>query len=59
MIAAQVEIGGVYTAKVSGRVVKVEIIAKHHLGGWLAKNLETGRTIRIKSGRRLRSRTTP
>jgi hypothetical protein len=51
---AQVEIGGRYIAKVSGSLVTVRIKAEHSLGGWLATNEQTGRSIRIKSAQRLR-----
>lgn len=54
MRKAEVEIGGRYLAKVSGNVVPVEVIAVHHLGGWLCKNTQTGRTIRVKSAQRFR-----
>jgi hypothetical protein len=51
---AQVKIGGVYYANVSGRRVKVRIDYLCTYGGWFATNLETQRTrIRIKSGQRL------
>jgi hypothetical protein len=51
---AEVQIGATYTAKVSGTVVPVTILAGHSLGGWLAKNTITGRSVRIKSAQRLR-----
>jgi hypothetical protein len=51
---ADVVIGGRYLAKVSGTVQTVKIMAVHSLGGWLAQNESSGRSIRIKSARRLR-----
>lgn len=51
-----VEIGGVYTAKVSNRIVRVKINNEHPHGGWYATNLQTLRVIRIKSAQRLRER---
>lgn len=61
---AQVIIGHVYIATVSGRRVAVKIwykcgTEKHYTpiyrkhDGWIALNLKTGRTIYITSGRRL------
>ena len=55
MRSSDVIIGNCYTAKVSGNVVTVRIVATHSLGGWLATNTATGRSIRIKSARRLRA----
>jgi len=49
----EVKIGGVYTAKVSDKVVPVRIDAVKGTG-WSATNLATGNTIYIKSAQRLR-----
>lgn len=49
-----VEIGGLYWAKISNKLCRVEIVAPSTLGGWLAINTETGRNIRIKSAAKLR-----
>ena len=49
----EVQIGGVYTAKVSDKVVQVRIDAEKGTG-WSATNLSTGKTIHIKSAQRLR-----
>lgn len=51
-----VEIGAVYTAKVSNKIVQVRIGKPSSLGGWNATNLSTGRSIRIKSAAKLRER---
>ena len=51
-----VEICGTYTAKVSGQLVPVRIDAVNPFGGWLATNLMTGRTVRIRTAARLRGR---
>ena len=51
----EVKIGGVYTAKVTDKVVEVRIDAESQHGGWEATNLATGKKIRIKSPARLRS----
>lgn len=49
-----VHIGGQYTAKVTHKLVVVEILAENPHGGWDAKNLATGKPVRIKSAQRLR-----
>lgn len=54
MKRAEVEIGRVYRAKVSGRLVEVRIVGLCYLGGWYAENLHTGRGFRIKTAARLR-----
>ena len=54
----EVEIGGVYVAKVSDKLAKVRIIGECVHGGWNAVNTETGRSIRIRSAQRLRYKTT-
>jgi hypothetical protein len=50
----QVKLGGTYLAKVSGKVVPVRLDAESPHGGWQAFNLETHKTVRIKSAQRLR-----
>lgn len=52
----QIDIGGVYTAKVSDKVVNVRIDSEHRSGGWHATNLKTSKKIHIKTARRLRSK---
>ena len=54
MKKAEVEIRGVYVAKVSGRLVTVRLESESLYGGWDATNLATGRAVRIKSAARLR-----
>lgn len=54
MKKAQIEIGGTYTAKVSGKIVRIRIDGESRLGGWNATNLDTKKEIRIKSAQRLR-----
>lgn len=54
MRKADVRVGGVYKAKVSNRVVSVKLVSESQYGGWNATNLETGRTVRIKTAARLR-----
>ena len=49
-----VQIGGVYNAKVSDKLVQVRIDAENVHGGWDATNLTTGKKVRIKTAARLR-----
>ena len=51
-----VQIGQVYSVKVSGRMVPVRIDRESPYGGWDATNLKTGKRIRIKSAQRLRGK---
>ncbi|QDV25946.1 winged helix-turn-helix domain-containing protein [Aureliella helgolandensis] len=53
MKKADVKIGGVYGATVTGKCVEVRIDAEKPRGGWEATNLVTSKKIHIKSGRRL------
>ena len=52
----EITIGGVYAAKVSGKVVPVRITGASPYGGWDAVNEQTKRTVRIRSAARLRRR---
>ena len=56
MRKSEVEVGGIYIAKVSGRLVKVRIDRVSPHGGWVATNLVTGRPVRIKTAGRLRQK---
>lgn len=49
-----VRIGGRYVAKISNRLTTVEILGDAIGSGWIAKNINTGRRIRIKSAAKLR-----
>lgn len=51
----EVTIGGIYTAKVTNKVVRVRIDAASRFGGWDATNLDTNKKVRIKSPARLRA----
>lgn len=51
----EVQIGGLYTAKVSDKVVTVRIDGVNSRGGWNATNTATGKRVRIKSAQRLRA----
>ena len=54
MKKADVQIGHVYPAKVSGKVVQVQILNLSTHGGWDVRNLRTLRTIHVKTAARLR-----
>jgi hypothetical protein len=54
MKKSDVKVGGVYAAKVTGKVVSVRIDGENPHGGWDATNLATGKKVRIKSAQRLR-----
>ena len=54
----EIKIGHVYKAKVSGKIVPVQIVKANPRGGWDGKNLSTGKAVRIKSAQRLRSEKT-
>ena len=54
MKKTDVHIGAHYTAKVTHKLVVVEILADNPHGGWDARNLSTGKMVRIKSAQRLR-----
>jgi hypothetical protein len=49
-----IKIGGVYTAKITDKVVPVRIDAENPNGGWDGTNLATKKKVRIKSPRKLR-----
>jgi len=51
----EVQIGKVYTARVSDKLVPVRIDAESRYGGWDGTNLATGKKIRIKSAQKLRA----
>ncbi|MHC4299619.1 MAG: hypothetical protein ACYS7Y_20260 [Planctomycetota bacterium] len=54
MKKADVEIGGEYIAKVSGRLQVIKIVRESHCGGWDAVNTKTKRAVRVRSAQRLR-----
>ena len=51
----EVAIGGVYTAKVTNKLVQVRIDAESRYGGWDGTNLATGKKVRIKTPAKLRA----
>jgi hypothetical protein len=54
MKKAEVQIGTTYIAKVSGVLTRVRITGQSPYGGWVGRNLATGREVRIRSAARLR-----
>jgi len=54
----EVQIGKVYQARVSDKLVDVRIDAENRHGGWDATNLATGKKVRIKTAQRLRTQAT-
>jgi len=54
----EVKVGQCYMAKVTNSEVPVRIEAENPHGGWDAKNVATGRKVRIKTAQRLRRRCT-
>lgn len=50
----EIEVGGVYEAKVSDCIVAVRIDSVHSSRGWNATNTKTGKRIHVKSAQRLR-----
>ena len=53
MKAVDVKKDGLYSAKITKRVVTVKITGKHKSGGWHALNTVTGKKIHIKTAERL------
>ena len=56
MKKADVNVGTVYSTKVSGNVVPVRIDRENPRGGWDGTNLVTNKAVRIKSAQRLRGK---
>ena len=50
----EIQIGGRYVAKVSGRLTTICIVQASPLGGWSAINVATGRGVRVRTAARLR-----
>jgi len=51
----EVRLGGIYLAKVSSKLARVRIERESRYGGWMGKNLETNRPVRIQRATRLRA----
>ncbi len=58
MLKKDVKIGHCYTAKISNKIVTVQIDSVSQYGGWNASNMNTGRIVRIKSAAKLRKEVT-
>ena len=56
MKKTDVKVGQVYSAKVSGNVVPVQIDRENPRGGWDGTNMKTKKSVRIKSAQRLRGK---
>jgi len=54
----EVTIGGVYAAKVSGKITIIRLLRESPYGGWDAVNTATGREVRVKTAARLRRQLT-
>jgi hypothetical protein len=54
MTAADAKTGRYYATKISGKMTIVKIEAESPHGGWMGRNIFTNRTVRIKSGAKLR-----
>lgn len=54
MKKADIKIGSRYIAKVSGNLVRVRIDSESMYGGWNGTNMQTLRSVRIRSAQRLR-----
>ncbi len=50
----QVQIGKTYAVKVSGRITYVRIVGESPYGGWNGVNVDTKKSVRIKTAARLR-----
>jgi hypothetical protein len=47
-------IGQTYAVKVSGQIRPVKLTAESPYGGWIGRNMQSGREVRIKSAAKLR-----
>ena len=54
MKKSEIAIGSHYIVKVSGKLSTVRIIGASPFGGWIGRNVETNRDIRVRSAARLR-----
>lgn len=55
MLKAQVHIGRLYQAKISGTMAVVQVLGDRSFGGWYAENLDTGRSVTLKTAQKLRA----
>jgi hypothetical protein len=54
MLKTDIQIGQQYIAKISGKLVPVQILSESQYGGWNARNTVSGREVRIRSAAKLR-----
>lgn len=61
MLKKEIEIGKVYTAKISGKISPVRIlsISQYNPRHWVAENIRTKRQIIIRSAQKLRAELEP
>ena len=54
MKKSEVACGEHYIVKVSGKLATVKIVGPSPFGGWIGRNVDTGREVRLRSAARLR-----
>ena len=54
MKKSDIHLNHTYAAKVSGTITVVKILGESPYGGWMGRNIKTGREVRIRSAQRLR-----
>src|SRR5438552_1629462 len=54
MKKVDVSVGKNYLARISGKLTHVRLLRVNPLGGWDGINLRTGRSVRIRTGAKLR-----
>ena len=54
MLKKDVEVGRRYVAKISEKLTVVRLDEESRFGGWQATNVNTGRSVRIKTAAKLR-----
>ena len=54
MKKSEIQLGGKYVAKISGKLTVVQVQSPCSFGGWNAVNLSTQREVRIRSAAKLR-----
>lgn len=54
MKRSEVQIGRTYVVKVSGQLAPVKLISASPYGGWIGRNVRTGRDVRIRTAAKLR-----
>lgn len=59
MKSKDVQLGGIYVVKVSGKLTRVRLDSESPYGGWNGTNLETKRDVRIKTAAKLRCEVMP